>query len=1707
MADTYRIEIPVEVVNATNTGNLEKLETILQKIFSALQKNTSAAKNMSDAVAGSADRAGSAMEQAAESAEDAAHGYEKAGDAAQKSGQEQTSAAENAEQATDKLADSVEDTAQAFQETGNAAKQAGTKSGSAFSNASGNVDKFTQRIEKSNTSLRKMFAQKLQLFLAAVDKVTPVLNSVKSSVKSLVSKAWNVTVKMYDMVTAPFRKLKSMIMSPIMMTLSLAGVGLGAGSFVNTFTDFVSGMSNVKALSGATAEEFTLLTNKAEELGATTKFTASEAAEGMQYLAMAGWKTNDIIAAMPGLLNLAAAGGTSLGTAADIVSDVMTAMGMSADQASRAADIFARTATGTNTTIENLGETLKYAAPIAHSFGLELSEVSTITGMMANAGIKGSQAGTAIRSSLLEMASPAKAAQEVMKKLELTFSDSTGKMKSMNEIVRQLSEKFKGLSEQEKLAYANDLFGTYASSAWLGVIEQGADEFDRLYKSIDQSNGAAKDMANTQLDNLAGDMTLLQSAVDGMKISIMKELDPYLRKGVQWLTGKIPDITAKVESLIKTGIEKGKRLKDFLKDVFSSADYQNANGFAEKFFVAWDKIIAEPFSNWWEGNGRQTVLGAVEKVGSGLGEMYHGIITGIFAAIKGEEIDFDGLNLTGLGKAGAEAARTFISSFKDSLDLGGLFNDAPGILKAGLLGFGAFKIGSGALGAVKTIAQIKTAFYGVSAAAGTAATSTAGFSSILAAIPGWGWVAAAAIAAVTVGVIAYNKYQEEQEKRLLATGQAAAKMAEEYTASTKRIGAAMDAVDNIKEIELRIKENKEGNAEVIQSFQEELKGILDRTVTLEAQLADTTLTEDQVKEYQSKLELLKGQIADVEAKLKDTTLTEAQVTEYQKQLELLKGQKAELEAALKDGTLTKSDIEAYQKELDALHGNTIELIASLNAEGYDTATVQAISDQINAIQERQKEVTLIIADKTEIEPAKIGEYVTQLTELMKQQTEYELYIAGAGLEPEEIEERRDRLAEIQSRTETLTVLMERGKEGMTDKEWSDLVSEYNALTVEGKIIEIALQGAAANQDEVREAKKLLAEVQGAAEAIALNIGYSKNSQITQADLNNILSKMGTTGDISAVLDIMLSVGTSGTQELEELNRQLNEAYGNLVEMSGGYFTQEDVERGRITQDRYDNWLRNAQMQADTERMNFQRQVQDDRNNVEALVEKRELARQMEVQGVENSNRMQDDYQTLADMSAKANNLLAQYNLGQISQDAFFTAGQEIIAAGSQREWQDGTIGMNFDVMTPENLFGHQVGIPYINQHWEAGETANYLDNMMGWFKQMGAYENEDAMSYAVEANAANAALVQQYQNEVRVQELNSFAGFGFQDKNSSATIQELAANYATLDAAGQQMFENAIAGIAELNTTATYISDQEKINVQDLITQATMTVTNAAATEALGDIEAKMRELSTTYQGLETDLAKTNFNADNLKAVNAALESLGMDKISDLSELSAKLEEIASIDPSKLNFNAAADSLTKLTGSAAEAEAITAKATQQLNALAGTYNVYIKYTTIGGVPNPPAENALGGIYDGAFLSWVAEDGPEAIIPLGADKRGRGLDLWMQAGEMLGINEFADGGIMAPYAGILDDIPDDVWDHLWDDDSDGSIRKLLPSPGGWHTGGNPVHISVNNSPVFQIESNGGADEIMDKIKGHSKELAEMIGGEIADQLEDIVSNMV
>ena len=480
MEQVFRIEIPIEAVDKTDASALRQLESTLQKIFSAMQKNKASASDVFDAMEKGANEARSAMQKTAKAAEDAADSYDSIAEAAGDAGDEQANAASDAANAFVNIDTKLHTVTTGYKNVGDAASEAGRKASPAFTQAGENADAFTKRVEKSNQTLRKMFSDKFQLITSAIDRASPILKSISGTVKGLVGKTWSVAVKMKDFVTAPFRKIWNMINSPITLALSVVGVGFSASDVLSTYNGFESQMSGVRALTGATGEDFLLLKETAKELGAETSFSASQAAEGMQNLASAGFTTSEIVAAMPGMLDLAASSGEDLAVASDIAATTLRGFCLEASEAAHVADVLAEVSARTNATVADTGEAMKYIAPIANAMGLSFEETAAAIGLLSDAGIKGSQAGTTLRGALSRLAKPTEDMLEVMDSLGLSFYDSNGQMKSISSIVGMLKNNMASLTEEQKQNALVTLFGQEALSGMMVLMEAGPEKLDEL---------------------------------------------------------------------------------------------------------------------------------------------------------------------------------------------------------------------------------------------------------------------------------------------------------------------------------------------------------------------------------------------------------------------------------------------------------------------------------------------------------------------------------------------------------------------------------------------------------------------------------------------------------------------------------------------------------------------------------------------------------------------------------------------------------------------------------------------------------------------------------------------------------------------------------------------------------------------------------------------------------------------------------------------------------------------------------------------------------------------------------------------------------------------------------------------------------------------------------------------------------------------------
>lgn len=319
--------------------------------------------------------------------------------------------------------------------------------------------------------------------------------------------------------------------SVLTKSVSVPLLTIGAAA-LKTTADFDAGMSEVKAISGATGTEFKQLETKAIQMGAKTKYSATEAASAFKYMAMAGWDTNDMLSGISGVMNLAAASGEDLATTSDIVTDALTAFGLSAKDSSHFADILAQASSRSNTNVGLMGETFKYVAPVAGALGYSAEDCAVAIGLMANSGIKASQAGTALRSLFTRLAKPTDTVAAAMEKYNITLTDANGNMKPLSTLMSEMRDRFSGLSEAQKANLAATLAGQEGMSGLLAIVNSSDDDFKNLTDSINNADGASERMAKTMQDNLKGSFTIFKSTVESAAISIGKKLTPEVRKFV-----------------------------------------------------------------------------------------------------------------------------------------------------------------------------------------------------------------------------------------------------------------------------------------------------------------------------------------------------------------------------------------------------------------------------------------------------------------------------------------------------------------------------------------------------------------------------------------------------------------------------------------------------------------------------------------------------------------------------------------------------------------------------------------------------------------------------------------------------------------------------------------------------------------------------------------------------------------------------------------------------------------------------------------------------------------------------------------------------------------------------------------------------------------------------------------------------------------------
>lgn len=1580
MAETIRIEIPVNVVDNTGSGtssvtrNLTAMERAFERADRAAQRFQRRSGVAAEIEIGADDNATpvlSAVENATEQID---------GETAQV----EVSADDSATQIVNSASNAVEN----------------------FDGQSGDAeigadDSATPVVSAASDAVENFNGMSGDAEIGASDEATPVIRAAQDAAESWGGSVFNATIGVIDAATAPISKLASIAKNPVVQGASLIGASFGVAESVNSFQDFESMMSQVKAISGATGQAFDDLTAKAQEMGATTKFTATESAEAFNYMAMAGWKPQQMIDGISGIMSLAAASGEDLGTTSDIVTDALTAFGLQAGDAGHFADVLAQASANANTNVSMLGESFKYVAPVAGAMNYSVEDTSLALGLMANASIKGSMAGTALKTSLANMAAPTDSMAAAMDKYGISLTDSEGNMKSLRGVIDNLRGSLGGLSETEQTAAASTIFGKEAMAGMLAIINASEEDYNKLSTAIGNSKDAAEGMADTMLDNLKGSFTLMQSAIEGTENAFGKRLSPYLRGIAGGITDMMPEITDGINAVMDVVDDKIAGVKRKITDMTGSDEWKNADLFG-KIDIAWDSIIAKPFGNWASGDGAQLIS-------SGLGTLFSSA-----AAI-----------LPGGEKAG-------LTSW----------------LSAGILAKGAATVAQKGKSIVETLSPIGDAIGNITEAAGNANDVMDFVGNLSSMIPVGAKVglAAAGITAAIIGIkLAIDKYNQTQLENSLEEHFGKIKLSAD---EVKDAAAGILNQKYLTNVELAL--NEVQNADNLRA--EAQKALESNDVLEFKSRVGITLTADEQQEYTDNINtFVESKISELESRTfaahihvqtylagtEDGQTLAQNIKEWARadNLELsdLSSQLSQkVSEALKDGIIDVNEeeaISALQEKMNSITARWKEAEAQaqwdwinqkyghLSAADLESGSFTDLMDEMRS--QRETAMESIKADTTqwysELEAMKdYGRITPEQYESYKEQTGW--YVRG------------------QEGSE-LSKSLELGSNTLNDTYGEKITGNIQTLT------ETA-------QNALKSAETSLQS--GSYGTIASTF----DNMFTSMDNGKGFLGIGADADQRALNELYQSMAPDVSQ-MGSLIDQYREA-GQAVPKSLMEGYKEAIEVGAAAGDVDAAWQNYANqiLESGSEEM---KSVLTDPNNPMYESVREQLPEELKTAIDRATAETTPDEITLeglraavdGDVDIDKDSWVSALNekLGNLATTEEVTADNvKIKVEQGDCLWEIGNaLGIDWQTIAEQN----GIESPYIiHPDQELTISMDTIKAEMDGDKAQAAIEQAmsalDAegaeMSVTAEGVKVDLANVE-VDSDVAAAQIES--ALGMESGTLAANGIEIQAGATvTIPQELVQVDTSGIQSATEAQTETEPVETDTSANVN--ITEAT-TDASGAKEQAQSEVESTFSESMPADGHTDVTLDQTNNAAEVYSEVASEVQSTFSNPIAASCTVNVTLDWHIT--------NPSAGITTSGSGSSVTAS------------IAG--------------------NAEGSIVTSPLLSWVGEDGPEAIIPLGSKRRDRGMDLWLQAGRALGVKEYADGG-------MIGDVPL----------SGGSSDSTSGDSSG---SGDKGQVVINMNPVFNINGNSGNDTV-NTIKEKLKELINEMSGELATRLLESYANM-
>lgn len=1580
MAETIRIEIPVNVVDNTGSGtssvtrNLTAMERAFERADRAAQRFQRRSGVAAEIEIGADDNATpvlSAVENATEQID---------GETAQV----EVSADDSATQIVNSASNAVENFDGQSGDAEIGADDSATPVVSAASDAVENFDGMSGDAE-----------------IGASDEATPVIRAAQDAAESWGGSVFNATIGVIDAATAPISKLASIAKNPVVQGASLIGASFGVAESVNSFQDFESMMSQVKAISGATGQAFDDLTAKAQEMGATTKFTATESAEAFNYMAMAGWKPQQMIDGISGIMSLAAASGEDLGTTSDIVTDALTAFGLQAGDAGHFADVLAQASANANTNVSMLGESFKYVAPVAGAMNYSVEDTSLALGLMANASIKGSMAGTALKTSLANMAAPTDSMAAAMDKYGISLTDSEGNMKSLRGVIDNLRGSLGGLSETEQTAAASTIFGKEAMAGMLAIINASEEDYNKLSTAIGNSKDAAEGMADTMLDNLKGSFTLMQSAIEGTENAFGKRLSPHLRGIAGGITDMMPEITDGINAVMDVVDDKIAGVKRKITDMTGSDEWKNADLFG-KIDIAWDSIIAKPFGNWASGDGAQLIS-------SGLGTLFSSA-----AAI-----------LPGGEKAG-------LTSW----------------LSAGILAKGAATVAQKGKSIVETLSPIGDAIGNITEAAGNANDVMDFVGNLSSMIPVGAKVglAAAGITAAIIGIkLAIDKYNQTQLENSLEEHFGKIKLSAD---EVKDAAAGILNQKYLTNVELAL--NEVQNADNLRA--EAQKALESNDVLEFKSRVGITLTADEQQEYTDNINtFVESKISELESRTfaahihvqtylagtEDGQTLAQNIKEWARadNLELsdLSSQLSQkVSEALKDGIIDVNEeeaISALQEKMNSITARWKEAEAQaqwdwinqkyghLSAADLESGSFTDLMDEMRS--QRETAMESIKADTTqwysELEAMKdYGRITPEQYESYKEQTGW--YVRG------------------QEGSE-LSKSLELGSNTLNDTYGEKITGNIQTLT------ETA-------QNALKSAETSLQS--GSYGTIASTF----DNMFTSMDNGKGFLGIGADADQRALNELYQSMAPDVSQ-MGSLIDQYREA-GQAVPKSLMEGYKEAIEVGAAAGDVDAAWQNYANqiLESGSEEM---KSVLTDPNNPMYESVREQLPEELKTAIDRATAETTPDEITLEGLRAAVDGDV------DIDKDSWVSALNEKLG----------------DLATTEEVTADNVKIKV-----EQGDCLWEIGNALGIDWQTIAEQNGIESPYIIHPDQELTISMDTIKAEMDGDKAQAAIEQAMSALDAEGAEMSVTAEGVKVDLANVEVDSDVAA--AQIESALGMESGTLAANGIEIQAGATVTIPQELVQVDTSGIQ------SATEAQTETEPVETDTSA-NVNITEATTDASGAKEQAQ--------SEVESTFSESMPADGHTDVTLDQTNNAAEVYSEVASEVQSTfsNPIAAscTVNVTLDWhitnpsagiTTSGSgssVTASIAGNAEGSIVTGPLLSWVGEDGPEAIIPLGSKRRDRGMDLWLQAGRALGVKEYADGG-------MIGDVPL----------SGGSSDSTSGDSSG---SGDKGQVVINMNPVFNINGNSGNDTV-NTIKEKLKELINEMSGELATRLLESYANM-